>query len=123
MKTCLSIAIAIVLFLAWYSAVKAGEVSLEWDAVTDARVAKYELHYGLATGAYTSKVTVPKTATEATVTGLPAKRHFFAVRACNEAITQCSLFSNEVSAVIPADIAAPIQLKVGSITVNISIGD
>lgn len=80
------------------------EILLSWNPVPDSRVARYEVHYGLATGEY--KAQVAATSTTASVSGLtPGLTYYFAARACDSGST-CSGYSNEVSATIP--FAAPV---------------
>ena len=107
---------------AYTALAEAGDVTLEWDAVTDARVANYEVHYGLAAKTYTGKQVVPKTATSARVSDLAPKPWFFAVRACNADITICSDFSNEVTTTVPAPIATPKNMRVTGVSVNVTFG-
>ena len=85
---------------------KAAEIGLAWDAVDDPRVARYQLHHGLASGDYDSRVEATKTT--AVVSGLQAgRRYYFAVRACAADGVTCSGFSNEVSAVV-SELATPV---------------
>ena len=78
----------------------AADIQLAWDSVSDSRVAYYEVHHGLTSGAYADKVTT--TATTATVAGLTVgQTYYFAARACEAGGANCSPFSNEVSTVVP----------------------
>ncbi|WP_296805417.1 hypothetical protein [Thiocapsa sp.] len=77
-----------------------GEVRLAWNAVSDSRVARYEVHYGTASKTYQSKVQATKAS--ATVSGLAVgSKYFFATRACSSDGKLCSSFSNEVNVSIP----------------------
>ncbi len=92
---------------------KSAEVNLEWDPVSDSRITKYEIHYGLSPATYIQTVTVPKEQTTASIIGLAEGRWYFAARACSD--TDCSGFSNEVAAEIARDeIPAPQNLRVAS---------
>ena len=75
------------------------EVSLEWDAVDDPRVAFYELHWGSASGVYEHLEQI--SGTTATVQDLAeGSTYYFAVRACAQAAALCSAFSREISSTI-----------------------
>jgi hypothetical protein len=97
------------LFMAWIfclgllfsNGAFAETVQLTWDPVQDPQVAVYQVHYSSASGQYDQFV---ETATNtASVQGLqPGSTYYFAVRACDSAKTNCSGFSNEVSATLPA---------------------
>jgi hypothetical protein len=81
-------------------AATAGDVRLAWNAVNDARVAHYKVHYGTASKSYASKVQV--TTASAQVSGLEGgSQYFFATRACTSDGKRCGAFSNEVNADIP----------------------
>lgn len=88
----------------------AADVNLAWDAVQDARVIEYEVGRGARSLDYTLFQSAPSTMTSATVQGLAnGDEWFFSVRACGPNHSQCSEWSNEVSAAIP--FAAPGNLK------------
>jgi len=92
------------------ASVLAGDATLEWDPVSDSRVTKYEVHYGLSPDTYIQAVTVPVAETTATVTDLVEGRWYFAAKACSD--SECSGFSNEVAAEIARDeIPAPQNLR------------
>jgi hypothetical protein len=75
----------------------AGQVSLAWDAVSGA--AGYKVHYGTATGSYSSNVDA-QTATSYTVANLiDGARYFFAVQAYNSTTT--SAYSTEFAYTVP----------------------
>lgn len=100
----------------------AGGLLLEWDPVPDGRVAHYELHYGLVSGDYETRVATR--GSSISVTGLePGETYYFAARACADDGTTCSGFSNEVSAPIPHDppvagLEADAVVGVAPLTVN-----
>ena len=76
-----------------------GEVQLAWDAVTDPRVAGYEVHFGTKPKNYSRHIST--TSLSAVIDGLQGgPSYFFAVRACTSDGTVCSAFSNEVCALI-----------------------
>ncbi|WP_200375152.1 PKD domain-containing protein [Thiocystis violacea] len=103
-------------------AASASTASLEWDLVNDQRVAFYEVHYGMESGNYSSNYRT--TATSASIEGLnPGATYYFAARACDQASTQCSDYSNELAITIPADAAstpdpatAPVAVFSASVT-------
>jgi hypothetical protein len=80
----------------------AGNVKLAWDPVAGAT--GYRLHYGTASGNYSSNIDATNQTT-ITVLGLTdGVTYFFAVKAYNSSTT--SAFSNEVNA-IPASSPSP----------------
>lgn len=86
------------------------DVNLAWDPVPDGRIAFYEVGHGPSTGEYAEFVTAPGS-NAATVRGLnPGDVRYFAVRACDTALEQCSAWSNEVVAQIP--FSAPTGLTI-----------
>lgn len=97
----------------------AGEVSLTWDSVPDSRVARYEVHFGTASGVYESQVATATTATS--VSGLtPGSTYYFAARACDSSGSTCSGFSNEIRATVstgaePTNLAAKRSVTASSI--------
>ena len=85
---------------------RAEQVTLAWDANTEADLAGYKVHYGTASGSYTTSVDVHKVTT-AIVTGLAAgQTYYFVVTAYNAANNE-SGYSNQVSYSIPAPNGAP----------------
>jgi fibronectin type 3 domain-containing protein len=85
---------------------RAEQVTLAWDANTEPDLAGYKVHYGTASGSYTSSVDVHKVTT-AVVTGLTAgQTYYLAVTAYNAANNQ-SGYSNQVSYSVPAPNGAP----------------
>ena len=73
----------------------AGDVRLAWDASPDASLAGYVLLYGTSSRVYTTSVTLPASATDHEVIGLPSGTYYFAVRAFDVNGAQ-SGYSNEV---------------------------
>ena len=85
---------------------RAEQVTLAWDANTEPDLAGYKVHYGTASGSYTTSVDVHKVTT-AIVTGLTAgQTYYFAVTAYNAANNE-SGYSNQVSYSVPAPNGAP----------------
>ncbi len=75
-------------------------LTLAWNPVEDIRVAHYELHYGKASKSYSTHVS--SVDASVIVAGLEeGAQYYFAARACTSDGTQCSEFSNEVTASIP----------------------
>jgi hypothetical protein len=86
---------------------RAEQVTLAWDANTESDLAGYKVHYGTASGSYTTSVDVHKVI-PSIVTGLTAgQTYYFAVTAYNAANNQ-SGYSNQVSYSIPAPNGAPL---------------
>ena len=84
----------------------AGQVTLAWDANTEADLAGYRVHYGTASGSYSVHTDVHK-ATNATVSGLTSgQTYYFVVTAYNAANTE-SGYSNQVTYSIPGLNGAP----------------
>lgn len=91
----------------------AADLQLAWDTVSDSRLAYYEVHQGTASQTYVNKFTT--TGTTASVTGLSAgQTYYFAARACDQAGTACSTFSNEVSTTIPGT-PPPLSITTASL--------
>ncbi len=85
---------------------RAEQVTLAWDANTESDLAGYKVHYGTASGSYTTSVDVHKVTT-AIVTGLTAgQTYYFVVTAYNAANNE-SGYSNQVSYSVPAANGAP----------------
>ena len=85
---------------------RAEQVTLAWDANTEPDLAGYKVHYGTASGSYTTSVDVHKVTT-AIVTGLTAgQTYYFAATAYNAANNE-SGYSNQVSYTVPAPNGAP----------------
>ncbi len=83
----------------------AADASLSWDANTESDLARYNVHYGTTSGAYSTVIPVGLV-TSYTVTGLAPGTYYFVVTAEDTAGLR-SAFSNEVSKVIP-DTTAPV---------------
>jgi hypothetical protein len=82
---------------------RAEQATLAWDANTEIDLAGYKVHYGTASGSYTSSMDVQKVTT-AVVTGLTAGRtYYFVVTAYNAANNE-SGYSNQVSYSVPAPV-------------------
>jgi PKD repeat protein len=91
----------------------AADVQLAWDTVSDSRVAYYEVHHGTASQNYANKVTA--TGTTAAITGLSVgQTYYFAARACDQAGTACSAFSNEISTTVPGT-QPPLSITTASL--------
>ena len=91
----------------------AADAQLAWDAVSDSRLAYYEVLQRTASQTYVSKVTT--TGTTAAVTGLSAgQTYYFAARACDQTGTACSTLSNEVSTTIPGT-PPPLSITTASL--------
>ncbi|HSO61395.1 MAG TPA: fibronectin type III domain-containing protein [Desulfobacterales bacterium] len=85
---------------------RAEQVTLAWDANTEPDLAGYKVHYGTASGSYTTIVDVHNVIT-ATVIGLAAgQTYYFVVTAYNAANNE-SGYSNQVSYSVPAPNGAP----------------
>ena len=85
---------------------RAEQVTLAWDANTESDLAGYKVHYGTASGSYTTSVDVHNVTT-AIVTGLTAgQTYYFVVTAYNAANNE-SGYSNQVSYSVPAPNGAP----------------
>jgi hypothetical protein len=76
----------------------AGDVTLAWDANTEADLAGYKIYFGTASRSYGAPIVIG-TQTTYTITGLASGTYYFAVTAYNTAGLESS-FSNEVSATI-----------------------
>ena len=75
------------------------DVGLEWDPVDDARVVRYELAWGLASGAYESFFDVDASFSAGSITLAKPGIIYIAVRACGDSI--CSDWSNELAVFWP----------------------
>src|SRR5687768_8087649 len=89
----------VLLLLGQVAPALAGSVRLYWDANTEPDLAGYVLVYGIASGVYTTSVTLPASATTHEFANLPNGTYYFAVRAFNATNTQ-SGYSNEVRVVV-----------------------
>jgi hypothetical protein len=101
-------------FFTYIDGIWAGQISLAWDANTQAEVAGYKVYYGTASGSYIGNLDVGLKTT-AVVTGLTeGVNYFFAVVNYNASRTLESEVSNEVSGIVPVsptiDGAPPVLL-------------
>ncbi|MHB1309158.1 MAG: putative Ig domain-containing protein, partial [Limisphaerales bacterium] len=93
----------------------AADVTLAWDANTEADVVGYRLHFGTTSGSYTQQLDVGN-ATTGTVGGLDAGRiYFFAATAVNATGAE-SDFSNEIEYQVPQPNRAPTLEPLGDRT-------
>ena len=76
----------------------AGDITLAWDANTEADLAGYKIYFGSASHTYGPPIVIGSQTTY-TITGLAPGTYYFAVTAYNTAGLESS-FSNEVSATI-----------------------
>lgn len=98
-------AVAILVTLLAFPAL-AGQASLAWNASSSTTVTGYKVHYGTASGSYSTRVDVGNTLS-ATVPNLTSgTKYYFAVTAYNSAGE--SGYSNEATATIPAAVAPPV---------------
>ena len=99
-------------------------MTLAWDENTESNLAGYKVHYGTASGSYTTSVDVHNVTTSI-VTGLTAgQTYYFVVTAYNTSDNE-SGYSNQVSYSVPAPNGAPATPAtpsgVSSTLVNASI--
>ena len=85
---------------------RAEQVTLAWDANTETDLAGYKVHYGTASGSYTTHVDVHKVTT-AIVNGLTAGQTYYFVVTAYNASNNESGYSNQVSYSVPAPNGAP----------------
>ncbi len=106
----LSVLLAVVLFPVWaWSA----DVRLAWEPNSEVDLAGYKVHYGTASGSYSTVVDVGKVTT-ATVSNLSAgTTYYFSASAYNTA-AMSSGYSNEVSYSVPVPNRAPSPPSVPS---------
>jgi PKD repeat protein len=98
--------IALCVLFCFTAAASAGEVRLIWDAVSDARVAIYEVQVSQPSGVPLRSVV--GATTEARINNLTVgETYWFAVRACAPGRKLCSAFSNEISVTIAGADTAP----------------
>jgi hypothetical protein len=101
--------LALVAALAATGKASAAQLKLAWDPVQDARVGLYQVHFGVSSGTYGSRLDTIQTS--AVIGGLLAgQRYYLTVRACTPGGAICSGFSNEVSATAtdPLPTAKPV---------------
>ena len=85
---------------------RAEQVTLAWDANTEPDLAGYRVHYGTASGSYTSSVDVHKVTTSSIGTLTAGQTYYFAVTAYNASGNE-SGYSNQVSYSVAAANGAP----------------
>ena len=85
---------------------RAEQVTLAWDANTESDLAGYKVHYGTASGSYTTSVDVHKVI-PSIVTGLTAGQTYYFVVTAYNASNNESGYSNQVSYSVPAPNGAP----------------
>jgi fibronectin type 3 domain-containing protein len=81
-------------------------VTLAWDANTEPDLAGYRVHYGTASGSYTTSVDVHKVTTSSIGTLTAGQTYYFAVTAYDASGNE-SGYSNPVSYAVPAANGAP----------------
>jgi chitinase len=86
---------------------RAEQVTLAWDANLEADLAGYKVHYGTASGSYTSSLDVNKVTTASIGTLTAGQTYYFAVTAYNSSNKE-SGYSNQVSYSVPALNGAPL---------------
>jgi hypothetical protein len=85
---------------------RAEQVTLAWDANTEPDLAGYRVHYGTASGSYTSSVDVHKVTTSSIGTLTAGQTYYFAVTAYDASGNE-SGYSNQVSYSVAAANGAP----------------
>ena len=104
--TGLQFLVSSLLVLVLTSRALAATVTLAWDANTEPNLAGYILHYGNASGSYSTEVDVGNT-TMAALSGVDeGQTYYFAATAYNVNGNE-STFSNEVRYTIPVDAIPP----------------
>ncbi len=86
---------------------RAEQVTLAWDANTEPDLAGYKVHYGTASGSYTSSLDVNKVTTASIGTLTAGQTYYFAVTAYNSSNKE-SGYSNQVSYSVLAPNGAPL---------------
>ena len=84
----------------------AAQVTLAWDPNTESDLAGYRVHYGTASGSYTSHTDVHNV-TSYTVTGLTAGQTYYFAATAYDASGNESGYSNPLSYAVPAANGAP----------------
>jgi hypothetical protein len=85
---------------------RAEQVTLAWDANTEPDLAGYRVHYGTASGSYTTSVDVHKVTTSSIGTLTAGQTYYFAVTAYDASGNE-SGYSNQVSYSVAAANGAP----------------
>jgi hypothetical protein len=86
---------------------RAEQVTLAWDANTEPDLAGYKVHYGTASGSYTTSVDVHKVTTSSIGALTAGQTYYFAVTAYNASGNE-SGYSNQVSYSVAAANGAPL---------------
>ena len=86
---------------------RAEQVTLAWDANTETDLAGYRVHYGTASGSYTTSVDVHKVTTSSIGTLTAGQTYYFAVTAYDASGNE-SGYSNQVSYSVAAANGAPL---------------
>ena len=85
---------------------KASQVTLAWDPNTESDLAGYRVHYGTASGSYTSHTDV-HSVTSFTVTGLTAGQTYYFAATAYDTSGNESGYSNPLSYAVPLDQLPP----------------
>ena len=107
------------------SAFATGSVTLAWNASTDPSVVGYNVYYGGASGAYTNEICAGN-ATNATISGLVQGTTYYFAATTYTSSGMESLFSSEVSYLVPLN--APIVNQpptlnaIANLTINENAG-
>lgn len=96
----------------------ASNVKLAWDPNSENDLAGYKLHYGLASGSYSTTINVGNV-TVYTVENLPDGTYFFAVTAYDTSSNE-SGYSNEVSDLLDTVPPADVQNLIIQAIINVS---
>lgn len=83
------------------------DVTLRWDANTEADLAFYSIHMGGMAGSYTSRFDVDKTRTSLTIPLTKGRAYYFAATATNSGGLR-SGYSNPVSTVVSCGDGTPV---------------
>lgn len=118
MKVTRYLLLVTLLFLVTVPLHAASDVTLAWDAATDARVTGYKLHYGSATKTYTVHQDCGNV-TQCTLKALPDATYFIAATAYTAGGIE-SGYSNEVS--LTLDTTPPASPKnLHSVSVKVTV--
>jgi hypothetical protein len=112
-----------ILLLAYASAL-AASVKLAWDPNTEEDIAGYRIWQAISSGAYITPAVadVEHPTTNATVTGLVARRTYYFVATAYNTSDLESGYSNEVSYTVPGDnrVIIATKVRVGTIRIRAS---
>jgi hypothetical protein len=86
---------------------RAGQITLAWDPNTESDLAGYRVHYGTASGSYSTTVDVDKSNTTCTITNLTAGQTYYFAASAYNAAGDSSGYSNEVTTVVDSPNLAP----------------